>query len=77
MSHLKSASLFVGPLFLYVASYLVLMDRQVWCACANPLMIYSPMPRYRLGGDYAKKVFTPAHWCDRKLRPKHWEDWRE
>jgi hypothetical protein len=77
MPNLKSASLIAGPLILYVASYLALMERQVWYACANPFMLHIPIPHYRLGGDYTKKFFTPAHWCDRKLRPKYWEDWLE
>lgn len=59
------ALLAVLPL-LYGSAYLLLAER--WFV--NPGGVWV---EYRAGGDLAEKLFAPAHWLDRKVRPQYWD----
>lgn len=53
---------------LYGCGYLFLAER----CFANPGGVWV---KYRAGGDLARKLFAPANWLDRKVRPQYWDYW--
>ena len=57
---------------LYVAAYIILLDPTAIEQLSHP-PITSRDADYRIGGEFAKSLFTPLYWLDRLLRPDYWD----
>jgi hypothetical protein len=55
-------------LVLYVTAYFAIVTPATW----HIENITLTMPEYRFGGHYSERIFAPAHWCDRRIRPELW-----
>ena len=65
-------------LLVYFGLYWMLMDDSnlsigYYSRQGTVLLVVQREVSYRYGGQFARAIFGPAHQCDRKLRPRHWE----
>jgi hypothetical protein len=59
---------------LYLGGYAALVQRaefSFWCGFGANTSYYAA--HYRVGGDWADKLFAPAHALDRRVRAAYWE----
>ncbi len=59
----------------YVSSYFILVEKGPSLSLsANPPYSFRQTPKYRVGGEVASVVYSPAHWVDRRIRQQYWQD---
>jgi hypothetical protein len=71
---LRSKFLLAGALLaIYVTSYFILMQPTIVGKTLLTNWITWPQPNYRGGYDVESRIFAPAHWLDKQIRPSFWQ----